>query len=187
MFTNNIFKNETKIIPKYFDWLMNKIGFYKDPDIRPICIKLHEHPFVAVLSGDENRGNDGIELREKYLDEFEFTERDILSGMDYLSGVPTGVCSMFEMMVGLHERVVNEILYDYDEMLSCNLFDTMLKSLGVYDNDLEYILERFDSNDYDKDGYGGLFWTPCTEVDMRKTEIWYQMHIYFRETNYLNL
>lgn len=41
-------------------------------------------------------------------------------------------------------------------------------------------MERLLNRKYDKNGYGGLFYIEGTRIDMRKTEIWYQLNYWLR-------
>ena len=143
--------------------------------------RLHKTRFVALVKGDQNRAKDGESLRMDYED-FTGESCDIF-----------GECSVLEMMVALAIRCENQIMYDPDEGDRTHVwFWEMFSNLGLdafsenWFDDLEFCdtLSRFLGRKYDTDGYGGLFYIPNFEGDMRKIELWYQLG-YYIESKFL--
>lgn len=53
---------------EYFNWLCAKIRKTPAPMYNDLLQILHRTEFVWVVHGDRNRAEDGIELREDFLD-----------------------------------------------------------------------------------------------------------------------
>lgn len=71
-------------------------------------------------------------------------------------------------------------------------FWNMVVSLGLAAMDdsrfsedrAEFILDRFDSRDYQPNGAGGLFTLSHPTEDMRQIDIWYQLMAYLNENEF---
>ena len=167
----------------YLEWLSAMV--IPDESIRysyqKVLEELYLKEFRWSISGDENRAEDGIVLRDIFRDEM---------------GSPanaSGPCSCLEMMVALSLRCENELMYDPDEGDRIDIwFWDMFENLGLDRLDdwrfdeatFNKIMDHFLDRKYDKDGYGGLFFIEGFERDMRKIEIWYQLN-YFLRSKYL--
>lgn len=137
-----------------------------------LAAKLNSVPFIPKMAMDENRADDGLMLRDRY-------------GSN--SRQP---CSILEMMVALAYRCEKNIMLDdeYGDRTS-EWFTHMLLSLGIegmsnedYDEDyVDFVLTKFLDRKYSKNGKGGLFTTDDKAVDMRKLEIWSQMHKFLED------
>jgi hypothetical protein len=83
----------------YFNWLCAKVIRVEVPTPSltywNLFRKLFSTEFVWLLSGDDNRCEDGLELRREFLME---------SGLEGESVNPVG-CSIFEMLIGLARRL----------------------------------------------------------------------------------
>ncbi len=138
---------------------------------------LHGTPFRYSVSRDENRAQDGIDLRWRY---------SYLNGYDDLSDFLSGPCSVLEMMVALAIKC-EEIMDDatYGDRTG-QWFWQMVVSLGLggmYDEAFDkgysiQCIERFLDRRYSSNGRGGLFTVRGAHRDMRDLEIWYQMDDY---------
>lgn len=169
----------------YLEWLKETI---RDPEslkykshvsFERLLNKLHSTQFVWHIRRDENRAEDGISLRYRYLrDIFEFSE--VEQYLSYLSGP----CSVLEMMVALSLRCEETIMDnpDYGNRTSY-WFWSMINNLGLgamyderYNDDkIHQSLSNFLNRNYSSNGAGGLFTIRGTRKDLRKVEIWYQM------------
>ncbi len=169
----------------YFNWMIYKInggGIYFCPQhYYWLLERLDSIEFTWLLPGDENRAQDGIDLRKRYISTPLGDERDVESRT---------WCSMLEMMVALSIRCEEHIMDDPDKGDRVSLwFLTMVKSLGLSEmhdkhyisDEVDQIIENFLTRNYKPNGKGGLFWIPCYKGDMRKMEIWYQMQAYMIE------
>lgn len=176
-------KNELK--RKYFDWMTRLVSDGPTNDFYNLMAYLHTIEFKYILERDENRMQDGIELRYRFayanevdpylIDEYLFSEG----------------CSVFEMMVALANKCEESIM-DNPEFgnRQYRWFLAMIDSLGlsdVHDYDMfDYVLvnniiEKFLNREYSENGKGGLYTVSKPPKDMRDVEIWYQMCWYIDE------
>jgi hypothetical protein len=157
----------------YFQWLCAKVTYVRNPTPSLTCWNLlkilHSTEFVWLLSGDDNRAKDGLELRIEFL-----FEGDIPDNQEWRS---LG-CSVLEMLIAFSRRA--EFMTDIP---SSDWFWEFLDNLGLKqlndgaDIDLEEvegILDRFIWRTYNSKGDGGLFPLNETDRDQRTVEIWYQ-------------
>lgn len=169
---------------RYLDWLYSKIGPLKNRNPSTsyfqLAAALFQKEFTWFVANDDNRVEDGRELREEFLNEVA-AERDI-SWMD--EG-----CSMLEMLIALGRRLAFETDEDPFEW-----FWVLIDNLGLrpfvdseftedYRVDVELVLDRVVSRSYDASGHGGLFPLKHPAQDQRGIEIWYQMAAYLGENN----
>ena len=166
------------LIEEYKDWLFDWIRYddYCDRYER-LLLYLSERPFTWSVDHDENRAEDGFALRWKFSDE------------DFWVGRLPSRCSVLEMMIALSMRC-EDVVYDPEEGDRVAIwFWTMIDNLGLMDMDNEgfdraYCRDVIDDlldRCYERDGRGGLFRTINTHINMRKSEIWYQMQTWIEE------
>lgn len=166
------------LVEEYKDWLFDIIRFddYCDRYER-LLLYLSGRQFTWFVDHDDNRAEDGFALRWKFSDE------------DFWTGRLPSRCSVLEMMIALSMRC-EDAVYDPEEGDRVALwFWDMIENLGLMgmDNvgfDREYcrkVVDRLLERRYEKNGAGGLFRTKNYEIDMRKSEIWYQMNIWLGE------
>jgi len=166
---------------EYFEWLMDYIcqGKYlsRRDKYQDLLEYMFDYPFKWILQMDKNRYEDGLDLRESFLDEYNTDD------MTYISeDIP---CSILEMMIALSIRIEENIMGDDDlGDRTGKWFWEMIESLGlismIHGNfDETYIwevLDDFNNREYAPDGRGGLFTIKNCDVDLRDVEIWYQMN-----------
>lgn len=139
--------------------------------------QLHGTPFRWSVHNDDNRGEDGKELREEFLDEFGYSEPDW----------PEVDASMFEVLIALSRRAAYN---SYGTPASW--FWKMLENLGFrhysdanYNNEIEEevdeVLQIVLDRTYSEDGRGGLFPLRSPHLDQRRIELWYQLSAYILE------
>ncbi len=166
------------LVEEYHQWLLDfiRLGDYCDRYER-LLIFLSGRRFTWFVDHDDNRAEDGFALRLKFSDEDFWTSR-----------MPSR-CSVLEMMIALSMRC-EDVVYDPDEGDRTAIwFWTMIDNLGLMemDNrrfDREYCDEVLDcllDRRYEKNGRGGLFHVRDPKVNMRKSEIWYQMNTWIIE------
>lgn len=164
---------------QYFYWLANlvcneqfELRYYQN-----LLEYFHKVEFTWTIENDENRAIDGINLREQFAYE---NDLNIYMCNRYLEGP----CSILEMLVALSCRCEHDIMDDnYYGNRTQEWFLYMIKSMkllnmddGRFDIDyVQFVIDRFLSRTYKRDGDGGLFYIKGTKRDMRKAEIWYQM------------
>ena len=172
---------EDRINDEYFEWLYQVIDggrFAKRVSYRKLLVHLHNIEFTWFIQRDENRADDGIQLRRRFA-----LIRDDLSLQRYLKGP----CSVLEMMVALALRC-EECIMDDAELgnRTGQWFWAMIHNLGLspmsdskFDrNFVDDVIARFLNRDYEPDGKGGLFTVKHCERDMRTVEIWCQLSWY---------
>ena len=169
----------------YFKFLCSIID---DMDFDPsryqkLLSRLHQEEFIWLIPDDENRALDGLSLR------VEFGTAIGKSKLDSKLDSSKHPCTVLEMMIALAKRCETEIMEDMDIGRRVGRwFKVMIRSLGVnYEKDdifdekfVDFIISGLIAREYEPNGDGGLFFVSNTDVDMRKVEIWYQMHTYLR-------
>lgn len=167
----------------YFQWLCTRVEL-DGHDGRSYLIlakDLHKTIFIVTLDNDDNRAEDGRQLREDY-------------AALYGSCAMEGPCTVLELLIGIAERMDFELSDPYDDSPNTTAyFWELLCNLGIddYDDDSYFsmngwfhckdILNRFMQRDYRRNGKGGLFPLRYPKGDQRCVEIWYQMHAYLQE------
>lgn len=157
----------------YFNWLCARVVNMKprrnEATYYDLLRKLHRTEFVWTISGDDNRAEDGKELRKEFIFQAEVPddpEWRILIG-----------CSVLEMLIAFARRAEFQ-----DDTPLPEWFWEFLTNLGLdtYDDScfeedfVELVLESFIWRTYNPDGNGGLFPIGDPPTDQRKVEIWYQ-------------
>lgn len=164
----------------YFKWLYSKVAAVASPTPSSTYWKLfrnlHEFEFVWLLNGDDNRAEDGLELRNEFL---------LLSGISRHRAWDHIGCSVLEMLIAFSRRA--EFM---TEVPSRDWFWIFMVNLGL--NNLHDAstriskkatdaIYRFVWRTYSPTGYGGLFPLEHGKDDERKVEIWYQFCAYVAE------
>ncbi len=166
----------------YLTWLYRQVGSVKSKTPSrthwTLMRQLYTKEFVWFIPNDDNRVEDGRDLR------YEFIESEGNGDVDP-DWMALG-CSMLEMLIGLSRRLSFEA-----EGEPRVWFWHMVETLGVSCNDKEYdnkhyreideILDKVIWRTYDRHGRGGLFPLRRTMKDQRKVEIWYQLSAYLLE------
>jgi hypothetical protein len=162
----------------YLHWLYRQVGpEVSDPRQQywELFRLLYKKEFVWIVPNDDNRAEDGIELRKDFCVEEGIPEDEAWMHMP---------CSVLEMLVGVAKRMC----FILDEPTK-NCFWTLMYNLELdqctdgkvdkvrVDTDLDDLIWRR----YLFNGKGGLFPIEHPEEDQRKVEIWYQMNAYLLE------
>lgn len=169
----------------YFKWLYRQVASVRLKNPARTYWTLTRHLFrkeyVWLVPNDDNRVEDGRDLR------YEFLEENLIDPDPEWLGIG---CSMFEMLIGLSRRLAFE-----SEGESREWFWQLLENLKLREySDLNYsdrnkrefnkvddIIDQVIWRTYNPDGVGGLFplFDPCD--DQRDVELWYQMSGYLLE------
>lgn len=173
-----------EVINEYFEWMYSIVESVTPShggvtptflSHRKLLMHLHGTEFTFLIPMDENRADDGINLRYRFELESEYTD-----ACRYL----LGPCSVLEMMISLALRCEETIM---DEPAVGNRtkqwFWEMINNLGLgamtddrFDRrEVDDILERFLNREYEPDGSGGLFRIKRCDRDLRRVEIWHQL------------
>lgn len=169
---------------RYFDWLYDQVGSV--PDARPsrtylkVLERMFFHEFIWIIPNDDNRAEDGRDLRREFLDETGIRNPD----KDWLW---LG-CSMLELFIGIARRLAFEgggEARDWFWVLMRNtgliLYDDGKRMTRRAKEDIAEILDDMIWRTYHPNGRGGLFPLQYPQQDQRDVEIWYQMSAYLLE------
>jgi hypothetical protein len=164
----------------YFNWLCAKV--MKTENSTPsltywtLLRKLHGTEFIWLIPGDENRADDGLDLRHEFLSESRLT-----SGQAWLRQG----CSVLEMLIAFSRKAVFQAERSIEYW-----FWLFIENLGLSEfNDasdpnveaIEDIVERFIWRTYKFDGTGGMCPLQNPSSDQTEVEIWYQFSEYLLE------
>jgi hypothetical protein len=164
---------------RYFYWLYDMVC----PSTRQhgfnaytiICNWMQNIPFKEIVDHDDNRSQNGRDLRAKFLESVGNTSSIV------------GPCSIFEMLVALAEQAT--FLADKTPPFWFAIFLKNLGLDGYVDNQIRppdtfsvrRIIEKFNNRTYRPNGEGGLFPLHHTTENQRKVQIWYQLGAYINE------
>ena len=170
----------------YLEWLYSQVGSVKLKNKQrtywSLMRQLYTKEFVWLIPNDDNRVENGRELRYEFLEDAGLDMRDV---DPYWLGLG---CSVLEMMIDLSRRA--SFLDDREPVA---WFWEMIENLHLhFINDATYeephisreIQEIVDTviwRTYNPDGRGGLFPLRHPHEDQRDVEIWYQLNSYILE------
>lgn len=161
----------------YLTWLYSRVG---DVKVRnksrtywSLLTQLYSKKFVWLIPNDDNRVQDGLDLRQEFL---------VDTGLDYDAHWVGSDCSFLEMMIALSRRLAFE-----GEGHPPVWFWHLIRNLGLHeftdrsmynhsevDERIDIVIWRL----YEPNGRGGLFPLRRSNHDQREVEIWYQMNEY---------
>ena len=162
---------------EYFEWLCDLVckGRYSGSiSYTKLLYRLYTTEFIYLVPMDQNRAEDGLDLRSKF-------------GISR-HGSP---CSVLEMLIALSIRCEDDIMDDFSYGdRRAQWFWMMITNLGLgamYDHNydqkhVDSVLSVFINRRYAPDGTGGLFPIRGCEYDMRDVEIWVQLSWYLSAT-----
>lgn len=163
----------------YLEWLSEQAipNEEQRDSYQKLMLALYSEEFYWSVEHDENRAEDGEQLRSVYEDETGlYCEKD-------------GPCSVLEMMLALAMDCEEFIMYDPDLGNRTSIwFWDMIDNLGLSAlDDWSFNVDEFDrimrvflDRKYDRDGYGGPFFVEGFDKNMRKIELWYQLNYYLK-------
>lgn len=167
----------------YLRWLYSQTGSVRIRNPRKtywnLLRLLYKKEFIWIIPNDDNRVEDGRDLRYEFIDAEEIESVDI-------EWMHMG-CSVLEMLIGLSRRLSFEAEGE-PRVWFWHLMNNL--GLSIYTDDTtiseDHINEVFDGviwRTYEPDGYGGLFPLNRPERDQRDVELWYQLSAYIQERN----
>lgn len=160
---------------RYFDFLcdlVDKHNMYSE-----LLVVLHRVEFFSLIPNDDNREEDGKQLRKTFIDE---------EGQHALSQSDYGPCTVLEMLIALAFRLEFETAQSRWEKTTCEWFWILIDNLGLIEcgnrtDEIKIKVGIFLNRHYNSDGNGGLFPLKNPKKDQRRVEIWYQMSAYIIE------
>lgn len=177
-----LMKINDETIP-YFHFLED-IAMGDDRDYTLLLEDMHSIDFYSLVPNDDNREEDGKQLRKRFLK----------SGANKpLSLCSDDPCSVLEMLIGLAFRIENDLCDSPSEKSVKECFWILISNLGLTwcDNysyheeggkeDILHKIQILLDRKYHRTGKGGLFPLKHSTKDQRQVEIWYQMAEYLLE------
>lgn len=171
----------------YMTWLYQQFAVVSNKNPARSYWELTEQiytiPFKWTVPNDDNRAEDGVELRDEFIAECEVDN----VGIQWRQRE----CSFLEMLIALARRT------SYNAMgTPAEWFGKFLKNLGICFSDREYDVDaaievnlaadRINYRQYDRTGRGGIFPLDQPRQDQREVELWYQASAYLLEGGYLD-
>jgi hypothetical protein len=169
----------------YFNWLYTKVCDIsaRSPQLKffNLMRELHSIEFSWLILGDDNRAEDGCDLRAEFLRDMPRLEPDV-------NWLHEG-CSVLEMLIAFSRHCAFQ-MDDHPR----DWFWLMLDNLGLADlhdgkrrNEslIHDVVENFVWRTYESTGQGGLFPLTMSETDQREVEVWYQFSAYTLEREFI--
>lgn len=169
----------------YFNWLYAKVHTLKTstPSLAfdTLFKTLHNLEFVWLLPGDDNRAEDGKELRREFLIMGEFPD-----DLEWRTQIP---CSVFEMLVAFSIRAEKNTGtpardWFWEFLRNLNLSEANDAS-GIDPEEIQEVIDLFIWRNYPDNGDGGLFPLREPTRDQTELEVWEQFCDYLVDQNRL--
>lgn len=167
----------------YFRWLYRQVASLTVKSAQKtywrLLKQLFTKEFIWLVPNDDNRVEDGRDLRNHFLEEMGIEETDP-------NWMELG-CSFLEMLIGLSRRLSFEAEgepRDWFWILMRNLemhelSDAVHIPINVIESKMDTVIWRT----YEPNGVGGLFPLKYAIKDQREVELWYQLNGYLIEGN----
>lgn len=173
------------IYEEYFNWLVDSLNLNAGYKIQHYSLfkALHNISYEYFNVMDENRYQDGIDLRYRFGSDTNIPYYDITECIDICE------CSVLEMLVALILKIDNMITYDPKDSLKAELFVDIAKSLGINEQinanfNQEYVNQcifNWLHGQYEVNGQGGIITVQYPRQDMRTVDHWTQVMWYVNE------
>lgn len=165
----------------YLRWLYAQVGSvrHRAPARThwSILRVLFTKEFIWIVPNDDNRVEDGRDLRVEFLKSSGVREPDV-------AWMELG-CSMLEMLIGLSRRLSFETDREprdwFWHFLHVLHLDHYTDDRTIPEEEVNEILDRVIWRTYGRDGDGGLFPLLNPSRDQRDVEIWYQLNEWLLE------
>ena len=165
----------------YRDWLINCLNV-RENDYTNLLRELYNIEFFALIQYDEDRGTDGLALRDEWADR-----------VNYRGSLDFGVANFLEVLVGIAKRLEFLVFGTkyYDDWDYINIFWELIDNLGLGGmfcdisrytfDEINEIVTLFMNRDYFRHKNCNIFKFENEPKNLRKMNIWTQMGIYGRE------
>ena len=139
---------------------------------------LYTKEFIWIIANDDNRAEDGRDLRREFMEYEDIDPREVRGWIDI-------GCSVLEMMIGLSRRLSFESDREPREWFWELIANLTLQEYNdanhIPEDEIDEILDQLIWRTYKRNGSGGLFPLRHPIDDQREVEIWYQMNTYLLE------
>jgi hypothetical protein len=157
----------------YYDWLVSQVETPNDRSYNDLFERLHNFEFVWIVPHDNNRIQDGRDLRLEFL-----------NGTRGKLDLPGA--TLLEILVSLSRRVAftcggDERMWAWRLLKNIRLnkmSDPLTEDRAQRVDEILYALVW---RTYDQSGKGGFFPLKDPKEDQTKVEIWYQLNAYALE------
>lgn len=170
------------VVVRYLNWLIDSVNIIEDHDYSDLLYKLFDIEFYSLVKYDEDRGADGLALRDNWADEVGFK-----GSLDF------GSATVLEVLIGISKRIEFQLFGSHyiDEWDYKKIFWDLIWNLGLEEYSGTLSRYSFDECDkkvsqwldrqYFRHKKGNIFVIENDPRDMRKLNIWTQMGLYIRE------
>lgn len=160
----------------YFHWLCQRVTKAEVPTPSlthySLLRLLHSTEYVWLVSGDDNRAEEGLELRHEYA---------IFTGDESILKMAEG-CSVLEMLIAFAYRaefVTDDAPHEWFWEMVHNLgLDQYTDAAELQETYIRHVLDVWLWRQYSPNGAGGIFPLILHYEDQRQVETWYQFHAY---------
>lgn len=168
----------------YLKWLYSQVGSVrsrqKSRTYWELLRQMYVKEFIWFIPNDDNRVEDGRDLRRDFFRENGYDEDRAWMGLE---------CSFLEMLIALSRRLAFESVEDKPHWWFWHLLENLELAKfndSVYDGEggfaeVNLTMDAVIWRTYDEQGYGGLFPLKEWHGDQTDTEIWYQASAYLYE------
>ena len=172
----------TSVERDYRDWLISLVNDRKQ-DYTQLLRELYSIDFYSLVNYDEDRGKDGLMLREEWVKGSRF--KGSLSAF--------GVANVLEVLIGIARRMEFHLFGTryYNDWDYVNIFWDLINNLGLYEiygdvsrdtfDEIRQKVTHFLERDYFRHKNGNIFVFENNPKNLQKLNIWDQMAIYMRE------
>lgn len=160
----------------YFNWLSAKVLPLNSYNYQGLLLVLHRTEFVWVVSGDDNREADGLDMRRDFLTELNLQQDPAwfdspVSVLEVLVAISREASFQTDIPVAdwFWKLIENLKLNEYRHVSDAEI------------SEIQEILHTFLWRTYRPNGDGGLFPMHSAPRDQRKVELWYQFCDYVQD------
>jgi hypothetical protein len=162
-----------QIDQNYYEWLTTQIGIPNEQTYFDLFERMHNLEFVWTVPNDNNRLQDGLDLRLEFL---RGTRHSL-----FLGGA-----TFLEVLIALSRRVAfigggDPYIWAWKLLKNLRLNKSYDPLRDEKSNKVNDILDAVIWRTYERDGRGGFFPLKHSVEDQTKVEIWYQMNAYVIE------
>ena len=164
----------------YRDWLISKVNTVEDYTY--LLRELYSIEFYSIIKYDEDRGMDGLALRDEWA-----------ASVGYKGSLDFGVANVLEVLIGVARRIEFQLFGTQyvDDWDYVRIFWDLIDNLGLGEmfgtlsrytfDEINEIVTHFLNRDYFRHKKGNIFLIEDEAKDLRKLNIWTQMGLYIRE------
>ena len=165
----------------YRDWLIDLVND-RGVDYVPLLRELYNIEFYSLINYDEDRGQDGLMLREEWADLTRFK-----GSLDF------GVANVLEVLIGIARRMEFQLFGTKycDEWDYVNIFWDLIRNLGLDGvfgdisrdtfDEIRQNVTHFLNREYFRHKNCNIFDFEFVPKNLQKLNIWSQMAIYMRQ------